>query len=67
MNAKKTETTKGATTKVSYTLTAITAPEFETICKGLDLLQKQGDVDGCRAGQMLLHLESLRNTETENN
>lgn len=66
MNAKKTETTKGATTKVIYSLTAITALEFETICKGLDLLQKQGDVDGCRASQMLLHLENLREGAADN-
>lgn len=60
MNAKKTETTKDSKRNVSYSITAITALEFETICRGLELAQDLTDETSVRAFNMLRRLEDLR-------
>lgn len=67
MNAKKTETTAKAGSKTTYSLTAITALEFETICKGLELVRDQiSDAAGCRAMNMLARLDGLREGAADN-
>ena len=53
MNAKKTETTKDSKRSVTYTLTAVSALEFETICRGLELAQNEPDETSVRAFNML--------------
>lgn len=66
MNAKKTETTKSDKRSVSYSLTAITALEFETICRGLELAQNEPDETSIRAFNMLRRLDDLREKERVN-
>ena len=63
MNAKKTETTKDGKRSVSYSITAITALEYETICRGLELAQKENDETGIRAYNLLKRLDDLRERE----
>lgn len=60
MNAKKTETTKDSKRSVTYSLTAVSALEFETICRGLELAQNEPDETSVRAFNMLRKLDDLR-------
>lgn len=63
MKAKKTETTRDGKRSVSYSITAITALEYKTICRGLELAQNETDETGIRAFNMLKHLDDLRERE----
>ena len=61
MNAKKTENTSSSGRKVSYSLTAINAREFEAICRGLELAKEiPGDPVSILADNMLRRLDDLR-------
>lgn len=64
MNAKKTECTGSSGRKVSYSLTAINAREFEAICRGLELVKETpGDPVSILAENMLRRLDDLRESE----
>lgn len=59
MNVSKKTTTRGSNAKSVYSITAVTPLEYETLCKGLELLQESEEPEGLRAFNMLNRLQSI--------
>lgn len=60
MKLSKKTTTKGADVTTAYTITAVTPLEFDTLCKGLELLQDSKEAEGLRAFNMLNKMDAIR-------
>lgn len=60
MKLSKKTTNKGAEVATAYSITAVTPLEYETLCKGLELLQKSNEAEGLRAFNMLNKMDALR-------
>ena len=59
MKAVKTTTTKSGETTSTYSFSRVSALEFDTFCKGLQLIAAEKSPDGVRASNMLRHLKGL--------
>ncbi len=61
MKLSKKTTNKGAEVATAYSITAVTPLEYETLCKGLELLQENNTkAEGLRAFNMLNKMDALR-------
>jgi len=65
MKLSKKTTTKGVSVTTVYTITAVTPLEYDTLCKGLELLQESNEAEGLRAFNMLRNMDGLRKETTE--
>ena len=59
MKVVKNTTTKNGTAVSTYSFSSVSALEFDTICKGLDLVAAEKNPDGLRAYNMLQHIKGL--------
>ena len=59
MRVVKKTTTKNGAASSTYSFTSVSALEFETICRGLELLRSEKGADSLRAFNMLEHLKGL--------
>ena len=63
MKLSKKVTTKDGSVTTAYSITAVTPLEYDTLCRGLELLQDSKEAEGLRAFNMLRKMDGLRKEE----